>query len=143
MISYTTHPNDVDWARLIVDLEADRFHNGRTPYELETSFRNSQVVAFARDGDNVVGTARALSDGVCNAYVVDVWTQSAYRRRGIARKMMALLEERLSGQHVFLFTHDAAALYEAIGYARDGTGFGKVVGKWLGRHVPRQPIPPR
>jgi predicted GNAT family acetyltransferase len=139
MIRYTTTANDVDWARLIVDLEADRFHNGRTPAELEKSFRNSAVIALARDGGRVVGTARALSDGVCNAYVVDVWTQSGYRRRGIARRMMEVLERELNGQHVYLFTHDAAALYEAIGYQRDGVGFAKVIGRWLGREVPRPP----
>ena len=139
MIRYTTHANDVDWARLIVDLEADRFHNGRTPEELERSFRNSAVVALAWHEDRVIGTARALSDGVCNAYVVDVWTQSSYRRRGIARRMMAILEAAVTGQHVYLFTHDAAALYESLGYQRDGTGYAKVIGRWLGREVSRLP----
>lgn len=139
MIRYTNHANDVDWARLIADLEADRFHNGRTPAELERSFRNSAVVTLAWDGERVIGTARALSDGVCNAYVVDVWTQSRYRRRGVARRMMELLEGGVVGQHVYLFTHDAAALYESIGYQRDGTGYAKVIGRWLGRETPRPP----
>jgi ribosomal protein S18 acetylase RimI-like enzyme len=129
----------VDWQRLVGDLEADAFHNGRTPQELERSFRNSQVAVLAWSGSNVVGTARALSDGVCNAYVVDVWTQSAFRRRGIARRMMAMIEAALPGQHVYLFTTDAAPLYEALGYERDGVGFGKVVGLWLGRYPPRRP----
>jgi predicted GNAT family acetyltransferase len=137
MIRYTTHANGVDWARLIVDLEADHFHNGRTPEELERSFRNSAVVALAWSGKRVIGTARALSDGVCNAYVVDVWTQSSFRRRGVAKRMMSLLEAALPGQHVYLFTHDADALYQALGYQRDGTGYAKVVGRWLGREVPR------
>ena len=138
MILYTSHVDDVDWPRLIADLEADRFHNGRTPAELETSFRNSAVVALAWDRDRVVGTARALSDGVCNAYVVDVWTSSPYRRRGIARRMMESIEERVRGQHVYLFTHDAGPLYESLGYRRDGTGFAKVVGAWLDRDSPAQ-----
>jgi hypothetical protein len=29
----------------------------------------------------VVGMARLLSDGVSNAYLLDVWTMSAYRRQ--------------------------------------------------------------
>ena len=32
--------------------------------------------------------ARLLSDGVCNAYLVDVWTMSVYRRQGIASRMI-------------------------------------------------------
>lgn len=140
MIRYTTHANGVDWARLIVDLQADRFHNGRSSDELERSFKNSALVALAWEGDRVVGTARALSDGVCNAYVIDVWTQSAFRRRGVARKMIESIEERANGQHIYLFTHDAHALYEALGYRREGIGFAKVVGSWLG-HDPVVPFP--
>jgi ribosomal protein S18 acetylase RimI-like enzyme len=48
-----------------------------------------------------------LSDGVCNAYVVDIWTHSAFRRQGIAHRLMSLLEDKLEGQHVYLFTDDA------------------------------------
>lgn len=69
----------VDWAQAKADLAADDFDNGRTPEALRRSFQQSQHVAFARDGDRVVGMARLLSDGVCNAYLVDVWTASAYR----------------------------------------------------------------
>jgi hypothetical protein len=53
--------------------------------------------------------------------------------------MMSLLEAALPGQHVYLFTHDADALYQALGYQRDGTGYAKVVGRWLGREMPRSP----
>ncbi len=60
---------EIDWARLKADLAADDFDNGRSPAALRRSFEQSQHVAFARDGDRVVGTARLLSDGVCNAYL--------------------------------------------------------------------------
>lgn len=83
-ITFTQTITGVDWARLKTDLQADDFDNGRTPDELRRSFENSAVVAFAWDGDRIIGKARALSDGVCNAYVVDVWTHSDYRRRGVA-----------------------------------------------------------
>ena len=81
----------IDWGQAKADLAADSFDNGRSPAALEASFRQSQHVAFARDGERVVGMARLLSDGVCNAYLVDVWTMSAYRRQGIASAMVRLL----------------------------------------------------
>ena len=142
VIRYDSALDAVDWVGLVRDLENDEFHNGRSPVELETSFRNSQVVALAWSGDRIVGTARALSDGVCNTYVIDVWTQSGYRRRGVARRMMETIESAVTGQHVFLTTHDAAHLYEALGYERDGVAFGKVAGLWLGRFPPRPPRVP-
>ena len=75
----------IDWTQAQTDLAADDFDNGRSPGALQASFERSQHVAIARDGDRVVGMARLLSDGVCNAYLLDVWTMSAYRRQGHRR----------------------------------------------------------
>jgi GNAT superfamily N-acetyltransferase len=99
----------IDWAQAKADLAADDFDNGRTPEALRRSFEQSEHVAFARDGVRVVGMARLLSDGVCNAYLLDVWTASPYRRRGIGSAMVRRLLERLPGQHVGLQTAGQAA----------------------------------
>jgi ribosomal protein S18 acetylase RimI-like enzyme len=106
----------IDWPRVKADLAADDFDNGRSPEALRRSFEQSQHVAIARDGGRVVGTARLLSDGVCNAYLVDVWTASAHRRQGIATAMMRSLIERVPGQHIGLQTSEAQALYESLGF---------------------------
>lgn len=132
-VSYTTTLDGVDWEEMKSTLAADRFDNGRTPEELRVSFRNSYLSVIAYSGGRIIGTVRVLSDGVCNAYVVDVWTLSEYRNRGIARTMMGMLEEKLDGQHVYLFTDDAAEFYRKLGYKEDGVGMGKVVGQWLRR----------
>lgn len=133
-VTFTKSVAQVDWAELVDDLTADSFHNGRTPDELRRSFENSAVVVLALDaGGRVIGTVRALSDGICNAYVVDVWTRSDYRRQGIANRMMALMEEELPGQHVYLFTDDMVPFYEQAGYQPQETGMGKVIGRWLNR----------
>ena len=136
-ITYSQTIDGVDWAQLTADLQADDFDNGRTPDELRRSFENSAVVAFAWFDGRVIGKARALSDGVCNAYVVDVWTHSDYRRRGIASRLMRLLEEGLDGQHIYLFTDDAEVFYRSLGYRQQGVGMSIVVGKWLRRFNPR------
>lgn len=121
----------IDWARLKGDLGADDFDNGRSPEALRRSFERSQHVAVARDGDRVVGTARALSDGVCNAYVVDVWTASSHRRRGIATRMLQLLLDAMPGQHVGLQTDDAQALYRSLGFGPQPEFLSLVPGRWL------------
>lgn len=136
-ITYSQTTAGVDWEQLTADLRADDFDNGRTPDELRQSFENSAVVAFAWLGNRVIAKARALSDGVCNAYVVDVWTHSDFRRRGIATRLMRLLEEQLDGQHIYLFTDDAESFYRGLGYRRQGVGLSLVVGKWLRRFDPR------
>jgi GNAT superfamily N-acetyltransferase len=130
-ILYQTDLRDVDWARMKSRLAGDDFDNGRTPEQLRESFERSHVAVVAYDGAEMVGTARALSDGVCNAYVIDVWTFTPYRRRGIARAMMGVLESRLRGQHVYLFTDDAMDFYRQLGFTERPTGMSKVVGAWL------------
>jgi len=91
-IRYTTELRGVDWNEMKRAVAADDFDNGRTPEQLRRSFEASHVACVAYAGGAMAGTARAISDGVCNAYVVDVWTRSDLRRRGIARAMLALLE---------------------------------------------------
>ncbi len=121
----------VDWVQAKADLAADDFDNGRTPEALRRSFEQSQHVAFAWSGDRVVGMARLLSDGVCNAYLVDVWTASAYRRRGIAAAMIRRLLDEVPGQHVGLQTHEVQRLYESLGFRPQPEFWSVVVGSWL------------
>jgi predicted GNAT family acetyltransferase len=130
-IHFITDLSGVDWAQLKGALVNDDFDNGRTPEQLRHSFENSQAVVLAVADARIIGTARALSDRVCNAYVVDVWTHSAYRRRGVATRMLDLLLEPLQGQHVYLFTDDAQELYRKLGFAPQAIGMGRVVGEWL------------
>lgn len=139
-IRITTDLNGIDWAALRQAL-LDDFDNGRTVEEYEASARGSFLNAYAFRGDEIVGNARALSDGACNAYVVDVWTRSDLRRRGIARAMMKRLLAACEGQHVYLFTDDQEAFYLALGFEPQPVGMSKVVGSWLRRPLddPKRP----
>jgi predicted GNAT family acetyltransferase len=127
----------IDWTQAKADLVADDFDNGRTAEALRRSFEQSRHVAFARDGDRVVGMARLLSDGVCNAYLVDVWTMSSYRRRGIASSMIRLLMDQVPGQHIGLQTDDAQPLYAALGFRPQPEFWSLVVGTWLDNEANR------
>lgn len=112
-------------------LAVDHFDNGRTPKQLRESFENSYATVVAYTNERIIGTARVLSDGICNAYIVDVWTLTTYRRRGIACTMMKMLLAQLEGQHVYLFTDEYSEFYEQLGFLPQPIGLGKVVGQWL------------
>ena len=88
-------------------------------------------MALAWYDDRVVGMARLLSDGVCNAYLVDVWTMSGYRRRGIGSSMVRLLANRVPGQHIGLQTDDAEEFYVSLGFRPQPSFMSLVVGTWL------------
>ena len=121
----------VDWVRAKADLASDDFDNGRSPEVLRRSFEHSPHVAFAWWDGKLVGMARMLSDGVCNAYLIDVWTQSSVRRRGVATAMVTRLSSAVPGQHIGLQTDDAIAFYSCLGFRRQPEFMGLVVGRWL------------
>ena len=130
-------PAGVDWDTLRAHLIEDDFDNGRTPAELAASFAASAHTVFAVTdvGGVVIGTARLLSDGICNAYLVDVWTRVHWRCRGVATAMVNDLLERVPGQHVALFTDHARDLYARLGFEDEQVGMARVVGTWL-HHTP-------
>jgi GNAT superfamily N-acetyltransferase len=131
-INYLTTLEGVDWDEIKRKIQEDDFDNGRTAEQLRISFENSYATCIAYDGDQIVGKLRVLSDGVCNAYIVDVWTYHPYRKLGIARKMMETVQGKLRGQHIYLFTDpETVEFYERLGFKRWGIGLGKVVGDWL------------
>lgn len=130
-ITYSEDINDVDWAELKRRVAEDEFDNGRTPEQMLASAQGSRVNVFAFADGEIVGNLRVLSDGVCNAYMVDVWTYTPFRGRGIAKKMIEIAFSRLPGQHVYLFTDTAQGLYEKCGFEPQGVGMGRVVGNWL------------
>jgi ribosomal protein S18 acetylase RimI-like enzyme len=121
----------VDWRAAKADLQADDFDNGRSPEALHRAFAQSQHVAIARDGARVVGMARLLSDGVSNAYLVDVWTASSHRRQGIGSAMVRFLAERVPGQHIGLQTDDQESFYASLGFEPQPAFMALVVGRWL------------
>jgi GNAT superfamily N-acetyltransferase len=121
----------VDWAQAKADLARDDFDNGRSADLLRLSFERSQHVALAWHGGRLVGMARLLSDGVGNAYLLDVWTQSALRRRGIATAMVEYLLDRVPGQHVGLQTDDQLQFYAGLGFRPQPQFMSLIVGRWL------------
>jgi len=136
-ITYRNDMAEIDWRSLKAALAADEFDNGRTPEQLRRSFQNSSAVCIAWSERDTVGTARVLSDGVCNAYLVDLWTLSTFRRRGIARGMVERLCAGLTGQHIYLQADgELVPFYRRLGFMEQPVGMSRIIGRWL-VHGPR------
>jgi GNAT superfamily N-acetyltransferase len=131
-VEYRNDVEGVNWPSLKAALAADKFDNGRTPEQLQRSFQNSYAVSIAWLDGEIVGTGRALSDEICNGYLLDVWTISRLRRRGIAREMISRLLGVLAGQHVYLQAdQDLVEFYHRVGFAEQPFGMSRVVGRLL------------
>jgi GNAT superfamily N-acetyltransferase len=131
MISYRLDLEGMDWEMFRQDLIADDFHNGRTTAQLRLSFENSAFAAMGFDSARCIASGRLLSDGVGNAYLLDVWTQSAYRGKGVGRRIVQMLIDAVPGQHIYLQTDHAAGFYRKLGFVEQPKGMSIIVGDYL------------
>jgi hypothetical protein len=78
-IEYRNDLAEIDW-RALKAARCRSIRNWRSLEQLQQIFQNSYAACIAWFNRDIVGTARVLSDGVCNAYLVDVWTLSSFLR---------------------------------------------------------------
>ncbi|MCP3874380.1 MAG: GNAT family N-acetyltransferase [Desulfobacteraceae bacterium] len=67
---------------------------------LDNVVKDSAVFAGAFSGKKIIGMGRALSDMVSDAYIQDVAVLKAYRGKGIGKKIIQLLLEKLKENNV-------------------------------------------
>lgn len=88
------------------------------------ALKNSYCAYAAYDGEKMIGFFRALSDGVSDAYLVDLVVDPEYRRRGVASALTNTLVKRLKTEGVewitAISTPAAKSMYLKIGDAMPG-----------------------
>ena len=85
---------------------------------VQRAIANSLCVAVLHAGEQVA-MARLLTDYATHAYLADVYVLEEHRGKGLAKAMLAHLQERPDLQGLrrwMLFTRDAHALYEQFGW---------------------------
>lgn len=93
-------------------------------HKVSIILNNSTHIAIAKLDDNIIGFARALSDGVFNAAIYDVVVCPEYQRKGIAKLLLENLLaqfEDLSCIHLISTTGNEA-FYKKIGFKKLTTG---------------------
>lgn len=114
----------VDWA-VLADIYDRAPLAKRTPAEVRRAFANSYLCCFAWVDGVLVGAARATSDGVFYATVLDVAVEPGFQGAGIGRKMMEALMRRLSVQKVYLTTVPGKeGFYEKLGFLHQTNAMG-------------------
>jgi GNAT superfamily N-acetyltransferase len=96
------------------------WHRWRTRADVAAQVAGAWRVVGAYDGTGAqVGFARALSDGVCDAYLADVYVLPEHRGQGLGKALVARMIDEGPGAHLrwLLFTADAHTLYEPFGFA--------------------------
>jgi GNAT superfamily N-acetyltransferase len=109
---------DVVWEYLSTDTY---WHRWRRREDVELQFRSAWRVigAYIEGSDELVGFARAVSDGVSDAYLADVYVAPSHRGQGVGGRMVeAMVEDGLGARfRWFLSTRDAHELYSRYGFS--------------------------
>jgi aralkylamine N-acetyltransferase len=114
----------VDWD-VLADIYARARLAVRNAVEIKRAFANSYLCCFAWVDGQLVGAARATSDGVFYATVLDVAVDPGFQGAGIGRKMMHELLRRLPVQKVYLTTVPGKeGFYEKLGFLHQTNAMG-------------------
>jgi aralkylamine N-acetyltransferase len=114
----------VDWD-VLADIYARAPLAVRSAAEIKRAFANSYLCCFAWVDGQLVGAARATSDGVFYATVLDVAVDPGFQGAGIGRKMMRELLRRLPVQKVYLTTVPGKeGFYEKLGFLHQTNAMG-------------------
>ena len=102
------------------------------PQQLAAALAGSTLVAVVRDGDELAGLARVISDGHSICYLQDVLVDPKYQRTGLGRDLVqyVLAPYAQVRQKVLLTDTEPGqkAFYESLGYRQAGDGGGETGG---------------
>ncbi len=109
-----------DLPEVVALLENEYWHRGTPREVIERSHLGAQAwIGLRTDDGQLLGTARAMSDGARLAHVADVIVRPGYRGRGYGRALMRCLLDHPSLRHVSvvrLGTADRQRFYESLGF---------------------------
>jgi len=111
---------NTDFKRVTAMLSTSYWVPGIDEEHLRQAFSNSAAVAAVYDGDYQMGCCRAVSDKMRFAYIMDVFVDEKYRRKGYGQQMLKFLlaaKELEPVRHVCLLTRDAHKFYEKVGFS--------------------------
>ena len=115
----------IEWKR-VAEVIREAGLGDRMALELKRVFEASQKVAFAYDDELLVGTGRALSDGVWQAAIYDITVHPDYQGRGLGRAVMESLVEQLGDCNVILFARpEKVGFYKRLGFSRMTTAMAR------------------
>jgi ribosomal protein S18 acetylase RimI-like enzyme len=106
----------VNWTELIKLFKAANLA-AREGDKIRRAFENSTVVCFATRNTQLIGAARALSDGEYHATIYDVIVAPEFQRQGMGALLMKALLARLPVWRILLVADgDASRFYQRLGF---------------------------
>ncbi len=123
-ITITHDLERTDWMALS-ELYRRAQNKNRKADDLKIAFMNSFATVHAYRNTQVIGAARAISDGIFCSTVVDVAVEPNQQGLGIGTAMLEALLKRLPGDKVYLTSASGReGFYERLGFRPEGGAMG-------------------
>ena len=96
------------------------------PVKFQRACARSAAVAFAYEGERLIGVGRGISDGEYSAYVCDVAVLPEFQGKGVGTKIVQSLLDRLPVGTVMLFAAPGKeGFYEKFAFRRMKTAMAR------------------
>ncbi|NDV28656.1 GNAT family N-acetyltransferase [Desulfovibrio sp. JC010] len=116
--------NNIDWFKIAEIFEKAPLGT-RDPKKLARAAANSALVCFAKDGDEFIGFARAISDGEFQAAIYDLCILPGYQSHGLGKEIMTSMMEKLGPVSVILYAVPGKeGFYRKLGFKPMTTAMG-------------------
>jgi len=107
----------IDWAELAALLGATGLLGKQTPDFVERVFRKSYTATYAFRKGKLVGTGRAISDGVKSSALYDIAVLPEFQRQGIGTRIVEDLLSKLPSNSVLLVSSPGlCGFYKRLGF---------------------------
>jgi ribosomal protein S18 acetylase RimI-like enzyme len=126
-MSYTIKldTEDINWIEVRAVIEKSGLST-RSVELTEKAFKNSYRIVFIFNNDKLIGTGRAISDGIAQAAIYDIAVLPEYQKQGIGNLIMETLQEGLTGMNILLYANPTAQnFYSKLGYSKMLTGMAR------------------
>ncbi|WP_017319279.1 GNAT family N-acetyltransferase [Mastigocladopsis repens] len=124
-IRFSDRKSEIDLYQIQQLLNVSAFWaKGRSIEDLGIAIANSDPVITVWDGEQLVGFARATSDGIYRATIWDVAIHPEYRGVGLGSKLVetVLSHKRMNRvERIYLMTTHQQQFYERIGFQPNST----------------------
>ncbi|MCM3586729.1 GNAT family N-acetyltransferase [Mesobacillus maritimus] len=92
---------------------------------LQRMLENGDLLITAWEKNKLVGVARAITDFSYCCYLSDLAVDQAYQKRGIGKKLVRLLQSKLTNEVTLLLLSSPIAMdyYPRIGFEKIDNGF--------------------
>ena len=113
----------LDRASVIRLYRSNKWSSAEKPEELMNALENSHTLISAWDGDQLIGLANAISDGILVVYYPHLLVLPEYQGKGIGRKIMKRMQEKYGKFHQQILVADGRAIefYSKCGFVKAGS----------------------